>query len=65
MLEDPGLGILLTVQLAVSILAMIAWSAVVRKRSDAALKWAALATAAWFAFFATTIAYVFDVGWLP
>lgn len=63
-LNDPGV-ILLTVQLGIASLAMIAWMGVIRSQSHAALKRAALATAAWFAHWAAKIASLFDVGWLP
>lgn len=65
MLGDPGLTILLAVQLALSLIAMWAWISVWRDRSLAVTKLAAATSAAWFAMFAALIAYVFDVGFLP
>lgn len=64
MLGDPAFTILLMCQLALSLLAMCAWLQVLRDQSRKALSWAAGATAAWFALVATTIALMFDVGWV-
>jgi hypothetical protein len=65
MLGDPGLTILLAVQLALSLIAMWAWISVWRERSLTVSRFAAAASAVWFAMFAALIAYVFDVGFLP
>ena len=60
-IDDPALRILLACQLAVSLWAMWAWGSVLREASPKRLKWAAAASACWFALFAATIAYLFDV----
>ena len=64
MLGDPAFSILLMCQLVLSLLALGAWLHVLRDQSPKALRWAAGATAAWFALVATTIAFMFDVGWV-
>jgi hypothetical protein len=58
---DPGLHILLTVQLALSLLAMWGWWRVSRDQEPARLKRAALFSAGWFLMFAVLIGYVYDV----
>ncbi len=65
MLDDPGLFILLSLQLALSIWAMIAWGRVWWTETPAARKMAAAASASWFAAFAALIGYLFDVGYMP
>lgn len=65
MRADPGLNILLAVQLALSLLAMWAWWRVSRDQASATLKRAALLSAGWFMMFAVLIAYMYDVGMLP
>lgn len=60
---DPGLHILLSMQLLLSLLAMWAWWRVSRD-DNASLKRASQVSAAWFAFFAVLIAYLYDVGML-
>lgn len=62
---DPGLHILLAVQLALSLLAMWGWWRVASDQASAVLKRAALFSAGWFLMFAALIGYVYDVDMLP
>lgn len=61
-LYDPGIQILLAFQLALSVWAMWAWARVWQEEEPKRLKWAAGASACWFAMFAAIIAYLYDVG---
>lgn len=60
-LYDPGIQILLAVQLALSLWAMWAWGRVWQEQELKRLKWAAGASACWFAMAAAIIAYLYDV----
>ena len=61
-IDDPAVRILLASQLALSLWAMWTWATVLREAPPSRLKWAAAATACWFAGSAVIIAYLFDVG---
>lgn len=61
-LYDPAIQILLTVQLGLSVWAMWMWARVWQEPASNRLKWAAGASACWFAMVAVAIAFMFDVG---
>ena len=60
-MSDTGFQILLFVQLATSLVAMIAWGRFWQVETPAALRLAGAASACWFAVAAALIAYLFDV----
>lgn len=51
---------LLTVQLALSVWAMLAWGRVWQEQAPDRLKWAAGAAACWFAMAAVIVGFIFD-----
>lgn len=58
---DPALVIPLIALLALSVWAMWAWGRVWEDQATARIKWAAAASACWFAMCAATIALLFDI----
>ena len=59
-MPEYGLALLLTVQLAASIVAAIAWWRAARDETSRTISFAAYTTCAWFALLAGCIAYLFD-----
>ena len=59
-MPEDGLALLLTLQLAVSIAAAVAWWQAAREETPQRIRLAAYVSCAWFALFAGTIAYLFD-----
>lgn len=58
---DPALVIPLSALLALSVWAMWAWGRVWEEQAIGRIKWAAAASACWFAMCAVTIALLFDI----
>jgi hypothetical protein len=61
-IPDSGFLILMTVELALSVWAMWCWGRAWADQSPERLKWAAGASACWFAMAAVSIAFIFDFG---
>jgi len=57
---DPGIMILLTLQLVTAVIAAIAWALAWQSPNPVRLKWAAAASAFCFAVLAAVVAFLFD-----
>lgn len=62
MLDDPAFLMLLAVQLALSVWAIWHGAGFGQEQAPARLKWAAGASACWFAMAAVIVGFIFDVG---
>lgn len=63
-MPEGGLALLLPLQLAVSIVAALAWRRVARDQAPQNVRLASYVSCAWFALFAGGIAYLFDTDFI-